>query len=599
MSRDSSEVTTLRISPARAIAGAAIIAIVGAGIVLGPRLVDLIDDPAGTGQPAVSESSDEGAGTAGSAGGEGDPTEAGGAESDAGDRDAVDRDAEIDLPPGAFPWDQIPLDPADPRPEGTVRMAWLLKSIAEAGTRAESIYVADARPAVLLSTPEPIDELRRVQYDFELAQTYLNTGDPESSVERLDRARQTLLDRGAQIADSEELRTVTSLQAISWLRLGEVENCQFNHTADSCLLPLSGGGVHQLPRGAEGALPLLQDLTRSRPDDLTHRWLLNLTYMALGLYPDQVPAEFLIDPALFESDVPFPRFYDVAPLAGVAVPEMSGGSVMDDLDGDGHLDLLVSSWGAEDPLRLFQSRGDGTFDDVNEAAGVADVLHSMGSNFGDIDNDGDQDIHITMGGAYPGDWYFNAMYENPGAGGDNAWITLLFEGTRSNRSAIGARVMVVTDDPTAPDGTRNIHGVVGNGGSFGASSLQLELGLGGATAIRRVEVLWPSGGAEAQAGEQAGGQGDGQAGAQAGGQEDGEAVGSTPQVFEGLGLRGTYRLIESSWGGGVGEGSEATGATGGFEAVERTPFDLTPGLADGEPPIYPFHDHGLLPVPEG
>ena len=894
MSDNTSRSTTLRITPVHAIAGALIIALVVAGVVFGPRLVSRLSDPGGGDPSAVSgpaaggvggdDASDRvdgdgGTGDGGAGGASGPSGSTGGGNSGVG---SGGQSGGADLPPGALPWDQIPVDPADPRPEGTVRMAWLLASLAEAGADAESIYVADALPETLLSTPEPIDELARVQYDFQVAQSFLNTGDPERAVEQLDRARRTLLDRGAQIADSEDLRTITSLQAIAWLRLGEVENCQLNHSVDSCLLPITGDGVHGLRRGAEGALPLLSDLARSRPDDLTHRWLLNVAHMALGDYPDRVPAEVLIDPALFESDTAFPRFYDIAPLAGVAVPEMSGGSVMDDFDGDGLLDLMVSSWGADDPLRLFinrgdgtfedvsetaglsgitgglnmvhadydndgdldvlilrgawrreagrvpnsllrnegdgtfvdvthaaglldfhptqtaawgdfdldghldlvvgnesfpedsahpvqlfhnqgdgtfkeigalagvdvrkyvkgvvwgdydndgdpdlylssilsgntllrndgaddrgqwrftdvtdvagvarpilafptwffdydndgwldlfvsgfsnaehifqdaagdvladylgestlaerarlyRNRGDGTFEDVSEAAGVADVVHSMGANFGDLDNDGwpdyllgtgepdfralvpnrayrndegrgfldvttaggfghlqkghaisfgdldndgDQDVHVTIGGAYPGDWYFNALYENPGAGGDNAWVTLVLQGTRANRSAIGARVTVEVDDPTAPGGVRSIHGVVGSGGSFGANSLQLELGLGQATAIRRVVVRWPS-----RAGAGAGdGDGDGTSG------PGGQMAPSAPEVYEGLEMRAAYRLVERAGGAG----------SAGVERLDRITFDLTPGLADGERPVYPTHEHGRMPGSEG
>jgi hypothetical protein len=110
-----------------------------------------------------------------------------------------------------------------------------------------------------------------------------------------------------------------------------------------------------------------------------------------------------------------------------------------------------------------------------------------GVAFGDIDNDGDQDIFEQMGGFYEADVAQNVLYENPGHG--NRWITLRLEGRRSNRSAIGTRIRVQV---TTPTGKRDIHATVGWGGSFGGNSLQQEIGLGDATAIVAIEVIWPA-----------------------------------------------------------------------------------------------------------
>jgi ASPIC and UnbV len=65
-----------------------------------------------------------------------------------------------------------------------------------------------------------------------------------------------------------------------------------------------------------------------------------------------------------------------------------------------------------------------------------------------------------------------------------------------------------------PDGTREVHRVVGSGGSFGASTLELEIGLGTATAIEEVEIRWP--------------------------------IGGPPQVLRGFELDHTYRVREGA-----------------------------------------------------
>jgi hypothetical protein len=81
------------------------------------------------------------------------------------------------------------------------------------------------------------------------------------------------------------------------------------------------------------------------------------------------------------------------------------------------------------------------------------------------------------------------LFVNPGHG--NHWITLRLRGVRANRFAVGARILVTVRDD---DGVRRIHRQVGTGGSFGASSLQQEIGLGAALSIVSVEVTWPGSG---------------------------------------------------------------------------------------------------------
>ena len=91
-----------------------------------------------------------------------------------------------------------------------------------------------------------------------------------------------------------------------------------------------------------------------------------------------------------------------------------------------------------------------------------------------------------MGGMQYGDTFQNALFQNPGT--DHKWITLKLEGTKSNRSAIGAQVELVVQ---TDEGQRLIYRSVSSGGSFGANSLQLEIGLGEAIAIDLIQVTWP------------------------------------------------------------------------------------------------------------
>jgi hypothetical protein len=139
------------------------------------------------------------------------------------------------------------------------------------------------------------------------------------------------------------------------------------------------------------------------------------------------------------------------------------------------------------PNRVFRNEQGKRFLDITTNGGFGHLQKGHGVSFADIDNDGDQDIFTVLGGAFSGDIAFNALYENPG--NNNHWVTLRLIGTRSNRDGIGARVRL---ELQTPDGERTIHLLVGTGGSFGASSLQQEIGLGNASGIKTLEIRWPS-----------------------------------------------------------------------------------------------------------
>ena len=262
------------------------------------------------------------------------------------------------------------------------------------------------------------------------------------------------------------------------------------------------------------------------------------------------------------------RFEEVGARAGTQSPRMSFPTWFWDFDNDGWEDLLVLSYDNRTPLHeavareylnlpagpstppdhthLYRNRHDGTFEDVTESVGLADkAIYAMGSNFGDIDNDGwldfyvgtgnpdlrsiipnrmfrnvdgrrfaevtaeggfghlqkghgtafadldrdgDEDVFMMLGGAYAGDVFTSVLFENPGWR-DRRWITLILEGRSANRSAIGARVEIVAADSSGA--TRTIRRTIGTGGSFGVGSLQLHVGLGSAIRVPLVRVTWP------------------------------------------------------------------------------------------------------------
>ncbi len=199
-------------------------------------------------------------------------------------------------------------------------------------------------------------------------------------------------------------------------------------------------------------------------------------------------------------------FTEVSLDVGLERPLLPMGANHGDLDNDGFSDIYLGT-GVPNPEAvmpnvMYRNDGGQRFVDISAAGGFAHIQKGHGVAFGDLDNDGDLDLFEQMGGAYPVDAFFNALYENPGDGTDHGqhWITLRLEGRTANRFGVGARIEVrvqEADTKVVSGGTiRSIHRLVGTGGSFGGSSLQQEIGLGKRGSIAEIVVRWPGSGTE-------------------------------------------------------------------------------------------------------
>ena len=138
-------------------------------------------------------------------------------------------------------------------------------------------------------------------------------------------------------------------------------------------------------------------------------------------------------------------------------------------------------------FRSFRNNEGKFFQDVTTSGDFGHLQKGHAIAFGDIDNDGDEDIFEEMGGAASGDSYPSVLYENPGHG--NHWITLELEGVKTNRAAFGARVNVTVKTGS---GMRHIYRTVGYGSSFGGNPLRQHIGVGKAERIGEIEVTWPT-----------------------------------------------------------------------------------------------------------
>jgi hypothetical protein len=184
-------------------------------------------------------------------------------------------------------------------------------------------------------------------------------------------------------------------------------------------------------------------------------------------------------------------FEDVTKAAGLYKVLAAMALNYGDLDDDGWLDFYVGT-GTPDlgmliPNRMFRNAEGRRFQEVTTAGDFGHLQKGHAIAFGDVDNDGDQDVFEEMGGAYLGDQARSALYLNPGNA--NAWLGVELEGVRSNRRGVGARLEVAVESSS---GTRHIYRTVGSGGSFGGSPMRQEIGLGAARRVLWLEVLWPA-----------------------------------------------------------------------------------------------------------
>jgi hypothetical protein len=184
------------------------------------------------------------------------------------------------------------------------------------------------------------------------------------------------------------------------------------------------------------------------------------------------------------------HFVDVAAAVGMTHPALPMGSNFGDLNGDGFLDVYLGTGNADyselHPNVMYLNLGGKRFTNVTMKGGFGHLQKGHGVSFADLDSDGDQDVYIQMGGAFAGDKFSDALFENPGFG--NHWIALELEGVRENRSAIGARLRLDVDEGGV---RRSIFRHVTSGGSYGSSPLRQNVGLGRAAVVARLEVFWP------------------------------------------------------------------------------------------------------------
>jgi hypothetical protein len=260
--------------------------------------------------------------------------------------------------------------------------------------------------------------------------------------------------------------------------------------------------------------------------------------------------KFVTSNALYRNDGKAPggwRFSDVSSAAGVDKSMFGMGLAVGDYDGDGRLDMYVTNMGDN---VLYHNRGDGTFEETTNRAGVGRGIIrgedsvGWGTAFLDFDNDGWLDLYFVAGVIYPiknsrGEYspdQPNALFKNNGDGtfrdvsklsatnktsgarglaigdydGDgfldllianydqppsllknpgngNHWLMVRLVGTKSNRCGIGAHVSI------AAGGKRQLREICSGTSFLSSHGLDAHFGLGQLNRVDELQIRWPSG----------------------------------------------------------------------------------------------------------
>lgn len=328
------------------------------------------------------------------------------------------------------------------------RMLTLLQQIADEAADAnpytgsgQTRRLREELDALPVTTPNP----NRWLVTIRLADEELRLGNEAEAISLFTQARNLLPLAGA---DQSRLNYNLFRLGVAYMRLGETKNCALHPTADSCILPIRGDGIHREQNPSLQAIAAFVHVLENTPDpipdnlaievksrnldigtrtrdiqsettslNLSARWLLNIAFMTIGGYPDQVPEPYLLPPRAFESGNEIPRFVNVAPTLDLATFDMCGGVIAEDFDNDGYLDIVVSTWDVEGQIRFFRNNQNGTFSERTEEAGLLGLYGGLNIIQADYDNDGNIDIFVLRGawlrehGRHP-----NSLLRNNGGG---------------------------------------------------------------------------------------------------------------------------------------------------------------------------------------
>jgi hypothetical protein len=300
------------------------------------------------------------------------------------------------LPSAVWPWQA--LSEAVYLPAGTKKMAALLRQIyQQSDWKADPDKTAERAAYYRSLLRNSLTPTQEVTVWLEMGKELLRTGESEEALHALQDLAKACKERGYLLSDDFN-REIQMYIALSYLRLGEMESIPGMGGHKSDLNRRDDSDAGSPTRGAEGAIKTFSAILDQDAHDDVSRWLMNLAYMLLDQYPNGVPARWLVPQELFESEYDIGNYPDVAKQAGVDCVGHAGGVILEDFDGDGLLDLMISSSGPLDQLRFFHNNGNGTFTERTAEAGLLGEVGGLNIVVTDYNNDGHPDVLVLRGG---------------------------------------------------------------------------------------------------------------------------------------------------------------------------------------------------------
>jgi hypothetical protein len=220
----------------------------------------------------------------------------------------------------------------------------------------------------------------------------------------------SLLRRAIQIDGESESRLFWL--ALSYMRLGETENClralqdtgNHQHAGQKvCTLPFTTS--HQNPQYSREAAKLFQRLLdKYDHSNYLYRWLLNLSYMTLQEFPQEVPPEYRIHSDFIESfygpkkktmeaKYSYLSFQESAADVGLASFNTGRGVAVEDFKGDGFLDVVTCS--TFEGMHFFKNDRGRQFIDQTSGSGLEGIKQCFAVVPVDYDNDGHVDLFVS------------------------------------------------------------------------------------------------------------------------------------------------------------------------------------------------------------
>ena len=291
-------------------------------------------------------------------------------------------------------------------PDSHAQMLEMLQAIVEE-TPDKNEWLGDRLPRELRAwfkdVPKTADKNQLFRMHHTLGVEEARLGNEAAALRNFQQAYELLEDLGDRLPAHLVYETIFRV-GVAHLRRGETENCCRRNTPQSCILPIRGGGLHTNTDGSRQAIRYFTEVLKTAPREsrayLKAQWLLNIAYMTVGGYPEDVPEPYRIAPATFDSAEPFPHFQNIAPQLGLNTFNLCGGAIADDFDNDGYLDIVTSTSDTAGQLRYFRNNHDGTFEDRTEQAGLSGIVGGLNCVQADYNNDGNVDVLVLRGAWY-------------------------------------------------------------------------------------------------------------------------------------------------------------------------------------------------------